>query len=142
MNDTVKLLRECNSGIRMGESALGHVVPKARNKELKRALNSCKDEHAVLGDRTHSLLLRHSADTSEAHAAARMMSDAKVRISMAVKRSDRTIASLMTDGCNMGVKSISKYLNKYKNASEEAKEIAKRLVDSELALEENLRTFL
>lgn len=126
----------------MGESALGHVVPKARNKELKRALNACKDEHAVLGDRTHSLLLRHSADTSEAHAAARMMSDAKVRISMAVKRSDRTIASLMTDGCNMGVKSISKHLNKYKNASEEAKEIAKRLVDSELALEENLRTFL
>ena len=126
----------------MGESALGHVVPKARNKELKRALNACKDEHAVLGDRTHSLLLRHSADTSEAHAAARMMSDAKVRISMAVKRSDRTIASLMTDGCNMGVKSISKYLNKYKNASEEARDIAKRLVDSELALEENLRTFL
>ena len=145
VNDTVKLLRECNSGIRMGESALEHVVPKARNAELKRVLNACKDEHAVLGDRTHSMLLRHSADTSEAHAAVKMMSDAKIRISMVMKRSDKTIASLMTDGCNMGVKSLCKYLNQYKAADETSKDITKRLISLEerlAALEESIKKMM
>ncbi len=142
MNDTVKLLRECNAGIKMGESAIQMTIPKAKSGELRRLLNTCKDEHANLGDRTHSLLLKQGADTKEPHAMARMMSDAKICTMLAMHESDKKIASLITDGCNMGVKSISMYLNKYKKASPEAKDIARKLVDSEEALEQGLRSFL
>ena len=142
MNDTVRLLRECNSGIKMGESALEKVLPSAESGELKHVLNECKDEHATLGDRTHSMLLRHGADTKDPHMMVRMMSDAKIYMKMAMCESDRNIASLMTDGCNMGVKSLSKYLNRYKNASPEAKDIARKLIESESTLGENLRSFL
>ena len=38
-----------------------------------------------------------------------------------------TAAALLTDGCGMGVKTISEELNKYKMAGDEAKDIAKRL---------------
>ena len=61
---------------------------------------------------------------------------------MLTNEKDSKIADLMTDGCDMGIKSISKYLNKYKNASDDAKNIAKRLIASEEYLENKLRAHL
>jgi hypothetical protein len=37
-NDTVKLLHECNSGIKMGKSAIEKVLPHAKDDELRRSL--------------------------------------------------------------------------------------------------------
>ena len=142
MNDTVKLLRECNAGIKMGKSAIDKVIPRVKASDLRTVLNECKSTHAELGDKTHSLLLRHRADTKDAHPIAKMMSDAKICTMMVVGEGDRTIADVMTDGCNMGVKSLSRYLNKYKGASPEAKDIARKLISSELELSEKLRGFL
>ena len=51
-------------------------------------------------------------------------------------------ADLMTDGCNMGVKSLSKYLNKYKAADERSKDIAKRLIHLEAQLAIDIREYL
>jgi hypothetical protein len=48
----------------------------------------------------------------------------------------------MTDGCNMGVKSLSRYLNQYKAAGENAKDVAKRLIKLEAQLAENIRPYL
>lgn len=56
--------------------------------------------------------------------------------------SDETIADLMTDGCNMGVKSLNKYLNQYKAADEKTKYIAKRLINVEEKLAVDIRPFL
>ena len=140
--DTTKLLRECNAGIKMGEDAIKYVLPHARNAELKYTLQVCKNTHATLGDETHALLLRHGADTKDPHPVARAMSSMKIRANMATKESDSRIADLMTDGCDMGIKSLTKYLNRYKNADAEAKNIAHRLIASEEYLENKMRTFL
>jgi hypothetical protein len=56
--------------------------------------------------------------------------------------SDKTVADLMTDGCNMGVKSLSKYLNEYKAADEESKDIAKKLIATEADLAMDIRMYL
>ena len=48
----------------------------------------------------------------------------------------------MTDGCDMGIKSISKYLNRYKYADNDARTLAKRLIASEEYLEARMREFL
>ena len=140
--DTIKLLRECNAGIKMGEDAIKQVLPHAHSSELKHTLQVCKNTHASLGDETHSLLLRHNADTKDPHPMARAMSSMKIAATMMVKESDTRIADLMTDGCDMGIKSLTKYLNRYKNASDEAKSIAKRLIASEEYLEGKMRQYL
>ena len=140
--DTVNLLRECNAGIKMGERAIKKVLPKVKSKELRKSLEICKDTHAQLGDRTHSLLLENGADTKPPHAIASAMSDAKISVMLALNENDREVASLMTDGCNMGIKSISKYLNKYKGADSRSKEIAKELVASEEYLGISMREYL
>lgn len=59
-----------------------------------------------------------------------------------MNESDRTIASLMTDGCNMGVKSLNKYLNRYEAADEVSKDIAKRLIHLEEQLVQEIRSYL
>ena len=56
--------------------------------------------------------------------------------------SDATIADLITDGCNMGVKSLSRYLNQYQAADEETKDIAKKLIKQEEELSIHMRSFL
>ena len=48
----------------------------------------------------------------------------------------------MTDGCNMGVKSLNMYLNQYKAADEVSKDITKRLINLEQKLTEDIRKFL
>ena len=66
----------------------------------------------------------------------------KTKFEIAVHESDKTVADLMTDGCNMGVKSLNKYLNKYEAADEVSKDIAKRLINLEEELCVNIREFL
>ena len=140
-NDTVKLLKECNAGIKMGESAIKKVLPHTVSQELKHTLEVCKNTHAELGDKTHGLLLSLNADTKPPHPVARFMSDVKVRMKV-MEGGDDKIADVMTDGCDMGIKSLYKQLNKYKKADKSARDIAERLIASEEYLEARLRGFL
>ena len=70
------------------------------------------------------------------------MSWVKTNVKLAMEDSDASVASLMTDGCNMGVKSLSQYLNQYKAADEPSKAIARRLIDVEQQLVDDIRQYL
>ena len=142
MNDTEKLLRECNSGIQMGVDSISHVMPYVKNQEMKSALNACKDKHAVLGDMTHKKLIASNLDTKNPHPVAKMMSDVSTRMKITMNRTDNEIASIMTDGCNMGIKSLYKYMNQYTAADEESKDIANRLISIEKELRCDMRKYL
>ena len=141
-NDTISLLKECNAGIKMGTNSIKKVLPKVKSRELRRVLEECNSTHASLGDRTHAILLSAGADTKPPHAIASAMSDVKVAVKLMMREGDACVAELMTDGCNMGVKSLSRYLNQYEGASERSKEIARELIDSEDHLAEAMRPYL
>ena len=141
-NDTVNLLRECNAGIKMGESAIEKVLPLAKSEELRKSLEACKNTHARLGDETHELLLENGADTKDPHPIIRTMSDMKICAKLMMNSTDSAIADVMTDGCNMGIKSLHKYLNKYESADSKAKSLARRLAASEEYLELRMRDYL
>ena len=141
-NDTANLLRECNAGIKMGEDAIKRVLPHAKDEALRRTLSVCKNTHASLGDETHRMLLDIGEDTKDPHPFIRAMSDMKIYAKMMMKNTDGTIADVMTDGCDMGIKSLHKFMNKYKNADREAQSVAKRLIASEEYLENKLRDYL
>ena len=70
------------------------------------------------------------------------MSHMKTGMKLGMDDFDETIADLMTDGCNMGVKSLSQYLNQYKAADEISKDITKRLIALEERLAVDIRGFL
>ena len=140
--DTVKLLRECDAGIKMGVSSIDDVVNDVQDKNFKKILSECKKQHEKLGIEVGELLDLHSDDGKNPNPMAKSMSWIKTEAKMLADPSDATIADLMTDGCNMGVKSLSRYLNQYKSADEKSKDICERLVDIELNLTDDIRQYL
>lgn len=140
--DTIKLLRECDAGIKMGVSSIDDVLKYVKSKELERYLVECKTAHEKLDQDLQRALKRFGDEGKDPNPMTKGMSWIKTNVMLAMHESDHTIADLMTDGCNMGVKSLSRYLNQYKAASEEAKDICKRLISTEEKLSVQMRTFL
>ena len=140
--DTIKLLKECDAGIKMGISSIDEVLPDVKSEKLKRYLNDCKREHDKLENEIKEHLDRFEDEGKEPNPIAKGMSELKTNFKLGINESDETIADLMTDGCNMGVKSLNKYLNEYKAADEFSKDITKRLINLEEKLTIEIRQYL
>lgn len=140
--DTIKLLRECDAGIKMGVSSIDDVLDNVHSSQFKDCLVECKRKHEVLKEELQTMLDNYHDDGKDPNPMAKSMSWIKTNMKLAMDSSDQTIASLMVDGCNMGVKSLNKYLNEYKAASEKSKDIAKRLINLEEKLAIDIRHFL
>lgn len=140
--DTIKLLRECDAGIKMGISSIEDVLDDVKNEKFKELLENCRNQHTDLADEMEKLLNEYNDDGKEPTIIAKTMSKVKTNVMISYDNSDGVIADLITDGCNNGVKALHRYLNKYKAASEKAKDIAKRLINFEEKLVINIREFL
>lgn len=141
-SDTIKLLRECDAGIKMGVKSIDEVLDRVKNSDLKQLLNACKDEHNKLDKELQKLLERYEDEGKDPNFIAEKMAQLKTEVKLGMNETDNTIADLMTDGCNMGVKSLSKYLNQYAAADEKSKDITKRLINLEGQLALDIRKFL
>lgn len=140
--DTIKLLRECDAGVKMGISSIGDVLEYVKNENFKKRLSVCKREHEELDREIQDELAKYQDDGKEPAAIAKGMSWMKTNVKLMMNESDETVADLMTDGCNMGVKSLNKYLNEYEAADEVSKDIAKRLINLEEKLTIDIRAYL
>lgn len=140
--DTIKLLKECNSGVKMGVTSIDEVLDKVKDGNLKGILTDYKEQHSKLGDDTHILLNECHDDGKEPHPIAKSMSWMKINMKMAMDSSDKEIASLMTDGCNMGVKSLKRYLNQYQNADDKAKRLTEKIIKLEENMAEDMSKYL
>ncbi|MBE6718326.1 MAG: hypothetical protein E7574_03605 [Ruminococcaceae bacterium] len=141
-HDTIRLLRECDSGVKMGISSLEDVIDNVKDNNFKQKLIECKKDHEELECKIRSELNRFSDDGKQPNPMAKGMSWIKTNAKLMVDDSDNTVADLMTDGCNMGVKSLSRYLNQYKAADESSKNMAKDLISLENNLAVDIRQYL
>lgn len=140
--DTIKLLRECDAGIKMGIASIDDVLAHVDSSDLKQKLTNCKQEHDQLKGEVQQLLDRHGDEGKNPNPIAKGMSWMKTTVKLGMEDTDATIADLMTDGCNMGVKSLNRYLNQYKAADEVSKDITKRLINLEQQLTTDMRQYL
>ena len=140
--DTIRLLRECDAGVRMGVSSIESVVERIQDERFRQVLVDSRRHHDELDREIQTELHRFHDGGKEPAPMAKGMSWLKTNAMLMVDNSDATIADLMTDGCNMGVKSLHKYLNEYKAADEKAKELTKKLIDLEQKLAIDIRIYL
>ncbi len=140
--DTIKLLRECDAGIKMGISALDEVTEYAHSADMREHLRESTEENEALKNDLQKILADYHDNGKEPNPIASGMSWIKTNVKLKMNESDATIAELMTDGCNMGIKSLSRYMNQYKAADERSKDLAKRLIKAEEKLSQNMRQFL
>ena len=141
-DDTTNLLRECNSGIKMGISSLNDVLDRVESADLEDKLKKSRNEHEKLETETQLLLKRYGDEEKEPNMMAKGMSMIKTNVMLGINESDKMVASLITDGCNMGIKSINGFINDYPDADEEVKAIAKKVIDLETTLLENIKEYL
>ena len=141
-DDTIKLLRECNAGIKMGVTSLDEVMDHVKDERLKSLLQESKSTHSRLGDETHSYLLKYQDEGKEPTTIAKMMSWVKTNFKLGDENSDRVVADLITDGCNMGIKSLYRYLHQYQAADNEIKELVNKVIDAEEKLVKEMREYL
>lgn len=141
-SDTIKLLQECDAGIKMGVASIDEVLDYVHDETFRKYLTECKNEHIKLKEEIQLLLEKYQDEGKEPNPMAKSMSWIKTNVKLVMDKSDETIADLMTEGCNMGVKSLNRFLNQYKAADEKTKDITKRLINSEERLAVDIRQFL
>lgn len=130
------MLRECDAGIKMGVTSIHDVYEHINSQKLRDILNASKDQHDELDKELQELLGSYNDEGKNPNPIAKGMSWMKTTVKLGMDDSDKTVANLMTDGCDMGVKSLNRYLNQYEAANEKSKDLCKRLIN----LEEKLRT--
>ena len=140
--DTVKLLKECDAGIKMGIDSINEVLDYVSDDRLKQSLQESREEHEKLQSELHQLLQNRGDVGKDPSMMAKSMSHLKTNVKLVLNESDHTIADLITDGCNMGVKSLHRYMNQYKNADTTARDIAEKLSGVEEDLAYDVRPFL
>ena len=141
-NDTVELLRECDSGVKMSINSLNDAAEKADNEELRKLLKDSVAEHAAIGREIQELLRKNNAEGKNPAAIAELMSKLKIGAQMLVNDGDETTAKLMYDGCSMGIEKLSEYVNMYPAADKSAKNAAEKLIRLEQRLADELRAYL
>lgn len=140
--DTIRLLRECSAGVKMGVSTIDEMLPHIKNPKFKDVLYSSKTTHEKLYSEISEYLHKYDVDKKDPPIIASSMAKMKAHMEVAMHNSDKTIADIITDGCNTGVKSLTRYLNEYGTANENVRHIAKRLIDSEEKLIESIKDYL
>ena len=140
--DTIHLLKECDAGTKMGVVSIDDVLDIVKDETLKKLLTESKDHHSKLGNDIHSLLNEYGSEEKDPNPIAKGMSWFKTNMKITMKNEDSTIAELITDGCDMGIKSLHRYMNQYRNADKKAVDVCKRLISIEEDLRDKLRVYL
>ena len=140
--DTIKLLKECDAGAKMGIEGIKEVLDKVENENLKSILEKYLQDHKKLEDKIKGELDKFHDEEKEPNPIAKAMSWMKVNFKLIKGEHDKVIADLMTEGCSMGIKSICRYINQYPNALENIKKLCYDLVELEENFAKDMREYL
>lgn len=141
-DDTIKLLRECDAGIKMGIASLEDVISSSNDYDLEQRLKQSKTEHEQLRTETEIQLNQFHDKGKQPNPAAKAMSHVKTKLVTSVDKSDRAVARLITKGCEMGVNSLNNYLEKYAAANMSSRDLANKVIASEKQLASYLKQYL
>ncbi|MBO5929085.1 MAG: hypothetical protein J6Q42_03590 [Clostridia bacterium] len=131
-NDTINLLKECNSGCKCATNSMEQVMPFIKeDSSLKKLIDKYNEKHIDIGDECHELLNACDKDEKDPPSLAKAFSWVSTEMKLMLDSDTKKIAGIMFDGCSMGIKSLSGYLNQYTDASEDSRRLTRKLIDIE-----------
>lgn len=140
--DTIQLLKEVDAGVKMAVKSFDEVMDRIKSLQFREQLEESRAKHKEIEEKTESRLSEYGEEDKEPSKMATAMAWMKINFKYATDPTDNEIASLMIDGCNMGIQSISRYLNKYEGADDEVKKMVDDVVKLEQKLMDELRFYL
>lgn len=141
-NDTIQLLRECDCGTKIAVNSIDDLSERAKSQQLKEIFARYRKEHEAIGKRILEELEKYKETGKNPSSFVKAMSWLKIKFKLLMQPSDHTVADLMMDGCNMGIKSLCRYHNKYDGATPQAKELSDSLVRIEEQLMKELHGYV
>ena len=142
VTDTVELLKECDVGCKCATNSMEQVKPFLKEGNLKKVIEYYDKEHIQLGEKCHEMLDRLGEEERDPSGMAKVFSWVSTEIKMLCNDEEKKIADLMVDGCNMGIKSLTKYLNQYQEADPESRDLAIKLIHLEQHFRDELLGYL
>ena len=140
--DTVELLKECDAGCKMAIDSMEQIAKYVSDDQLKTIIQKYNGAHIKMEEDIHRMLNNIGAEGQDPNPIAKASSWLQSEVKMMMNCDAKQAANLLTDGCNMGVKSLNKYLNQYKNADEVSHKLCMRLIKIEEKLCEELEEYL
>ncbi len=139
---TIKLLQECSQGCQMAVESMDQVSKYVTGDRMGSLITDYRRKHEQLGKRVDGMLKESGAEPKQPGMAASAMSWMTTEVKMKLKNDNSQISTLMMDGCNMGIQSISRTMNENAAASKESRGLAQELVRTEEAFMQDLKEFL
>lgn len=140
--DTVELLKECDAGCKMAIDSMEQISKYVSDDKLKTVIQKYNGAHIKMEEDIHRLLNTIGEEDKDPNPIAKASSWIQSEVKMMMNCDAKQAAHILTDGCNMGVKSLCKYKNQYKAAEEKSVQICDRLCDLETKMTYDLREFL
>ena len=141
-HDTIALLQECSSGCKMAIESMERIRTQVTDGQLAQLINKYYDPHIKLETECRELLMTAGEPDKEPNIMARTSAMMQSAIKMARNDDTSQAAKILTEGCNMGIQSLSSYMNEYKAADEKSRKIADRLRELETNMIGDLQPLL
>ena len=140
--DTVKLLKEINSGCKTAVDNMDQVMTRIRSPEMKSVTKDCGARHTEIGEKSRRLLGEAGLGECDPTAVGMAMAHLGTEVKLAFDSGDKHIASMLSDGAAMGIRSISQILNSSPEASSESRRLAKELIAEEKGFFDDMMRFV
>lgn len=115
-HDSVLLLQDCIAGCKMALESMDDIREHTDDKQLRELIDKYYNEHTGLSVDCRDMLDKAGADIKEPGVFAKMAAKLQTAMKMAVNDDQSQAAKLLTEGCNMGIETISGSLNEYRDA--------------------------
>ncbi len=131
MNDTVKLLKECESGCKTALDGIGQVMEHIGSDAMRTELTDCQQRHREIKNRCRTLLCQEGEPEADPPAVGTAFMRMGTSMKLAINDEDSHVADMLADGANMGMKSIAKVMNACPSASPDSRTLASDLIQEE-----------
>ena len=127
--DTLNLLRETDLGVQMGLYTFDQLLDRIKDDRLKQG-------------ELRDLIKGYGSYEEDPSLMTKAMAWMTGNMKMSMDDSDQTAADIITRGCDMGTKTLYKYMNQYDHADLSVRDTARKLIAAEEDLEKQLHPFL
>lgn len=140
--DTVELLKECDAGCKMAIESMEQISKYVSDDQLKSVIQKYNGAHIRMQEDIHRMLNNIGSQGQDPNIFAKASSWLQSEVKMMIHCDTKQAAHLLTDGCNMGVKSLCEYKNEYKAADEKSVALCEKLCDIETKMTYDLQKYL
>lgn len=140
--DTVHLLRDCAAALEKNTAMIDSILPRVRDPDLRKQLRQGQRTQKKLLHTADTLLRENGSPLRSAGPLSAGMRQLQTDLRLRLGGDDTVAASLVSKGCDTGLRQLCRSRNRYIGADHAAMALAEQVIDSDADFSASLRSFL